>query len=148
LTFDYPGYELQFIVKQPCKDSTAHLFTLVYKFYSPITKYFYILNADYHREDVFAIKFYCKKGRHSDYKYSKIVNKGDVGNILITCSKVVPRLLKDYPTASFGFGAARSVDRRNNTIESYIANQRFMVYTKLVAHKFGNITFTHFAIPR
>ena len=84
MTFDYPGYSLKFVQKRPCKDGTAHLFTLIYKFYSPITRYIYIFHADFHEENVFALKFYAKKDRHSDYKYSKLTNKGDVANILIT----------------------------------------------------------------
>ncbi|MGN6530349.1 MAG: hypothetical protein ACTHK0_01170, partial [Ginsengibacter sp.] len=70
--------------KESVKTAGAHLFSFIYKFYSPVTKYFYILHADYHEGDFFAVKFYCKKDRHSDFKYSKIINKGDVGNILMT----------------------------------------------------------------
>ena len=143
MTFDYPGYELTFIQKRPCKDKSAHQFTLIYKFYSPVTKFFYVLRAEYHSEDVFAIKFYCKKDKSSDFKYSKIVNRGDTGNILVTCAKAVPLLLIDYPTASFGFGAARSVDKKNNTVEPYVSNQRFGIYRKVAAEKFGSTTFEH-----
>lgn len=147
MTFDYLGYEINFILKQPCNDDTNHQFTLVYKFFSPVTKYIYILHADYHNEDVFAIKFYCKKDRKSDFKYSKIVNKGDHCNILVTCAKVIPLLLLQYPNASFGFGAASSVDRKNKSVESHIENQRFGIYKKIVSEKFGPITFTHYEYP-
>lgn len=144
MTFDYFGYELEFIQREPCKDDSAHLFTLVYKFYSPLTKYFYILHADYHSDDFFAVKFYCKKDRHSDFKYSKLTNKGDVGNILITCVKIVPILLKEYPQASFGFVASRTLDEPSQKVESYFNNQRFRIYRALVALKFGEKTFAHF----
>jgi hypothetical protein len=147
LTFDSPGYELIFIQKCPCRDETAHEFSLIYKFFSEKTKYWYIVNADYHTEHVFAIKFYCKKDRKSDFKYSKIVNKGDVGNILITCAKLVPRILIDYPNASFVFAASRSVDSKNKMVEPYVMNQRFGTYKYLAANKFGAITFTHFEYP-
>lgn len=144
MTFDYPGYELKFIQRQPCNDRTAHLYTLVFKFFSPLTKYLYILRADYHLSDTFAIKFYCKKDRHSDYKYSKIVNRGDIGNILITCAKVVPILLKDYPTASFGFAGARTIDSKSKKVENYNNNQRFRTYKYLIALKFGTQIFAHY----
>lgn len=144
MTFNYKGYNLHFIQKQPCKDNSAHLFTLIYKFYSPVTKYFYILHADHHEENVFAIKFYCKKDRHSDYKYSKIVNKGDLGNILITCAKVVPILLKNYPSASFGFAGARTIDIESKKVEPFSNNQRFRTYKYLIALKFGTKTFAHY----
>lgn len=144
MTFDYPGYSLTFVQKEPCKDNSAHLYTLVYKFYSPITQYNYILRAEYHEENVFAIKFYCTKDKHSEYKYSKIVNRGDLGNILMTCIKVVPLLMAEYPTVSFGFAGARSVDFKSRKVESYMNNQRFRIYRELVALKFGTKTFAHY----
>lgn len=143
MNFDYAGYDLAFIQKRPCRDGSAHLYTLVFKFFSPITRYFYILHADYHRADVFAIKFYCKKDRHSEYKYSKAVNKGDVGNVLITCLKVIALLLQEYPTASFGFIGSRALDPVSRKLESYINNQRFRTYAYIIARKVGTRTFAH-----
>lgn len=144
MNFNFPGYDLKFIQKTNCKDKSPHLFTIVYKFYSPVTKHSYIINADYHEENVFAIKFYCSKDKRSVYKYNKIVNKGDLGNILITCAKVVPVLLKSYPTASFGFCGARSIDFKSRKVENYINNQRFRIYKRIVSIKFGTVTFTHY----
>lgn len=148
MTFNYPGYPLIFIQKQPCSDNSEHLFSLKYKFYSPKTKFWYILHADYHQNDAFAIKFYCKKDRHSEYKYSKIVNKGDLGNLIVTCAQVVPLLLAEYKTASFGFGAARSVDKNNKTVEPLNYNQRFNLYKYFAEQKFGTRTFEHFEYPQ
>lgn len=79
MTFDYNGYDLKFIQCDKCNDESKHLYTKIYKFFSPITHYSYIIRAEYHELDVYAIKFYCKQFRHSDFKYSKIVNKGDFG---------------------------------------------------------------------
>jgi hypothetical protein len=145
LNFDYSGYPLKFVQKRPIKDASKHLFTLVYKFYSPITKYIYILHADYHEENVFAIKFYAKKDRNNDYKYSMLTNKGDVGNILITCLKAIPVILKDYPNASFGFIGSRTFDKESHTIEDFQNNQRFRVYRKIVEQKIGFNMFEHYA---
>ena len=147
MTFDFPGYDLLFIQKDCCKDETAHLFTLVFKFYFPVTGLFYILRAEYHLEDVFSIKIYCKKDRKSKYKYSKITNKGDVGNILITCAKVIPLLLVTYPTSSFGFVGARTLDKASGKVENCVNNQRFRVYRKIIAGKFGTVTFEHIEYP-
>ena len=147
MTFDYDGYPLGFITKQPCKDETEHLFTLIYKFYSPETSYIYIVRAEYHAEDVFVIKFYCKKHRSSEFKYSTIINKGDLGNILITVAKVIPLLLNEFPTASFGFIGARTVDKKSKSVESFEENQRFVVYKEIVKAKFGNQTFLHLEYP-
>ena len=143
MTFDFSGYDLHFIQKERSQDDSAHRFTYIYKFYSPVTRYIYILRAEYHIENVFAIKFYCKKDKGNEYKYSKIINKGDIGNILITCAKVIPLLLQEFPTASFGFIGARTLDKTSRKVESYINNQRFRVYKNVIAKKFGSITFEH-----
>ena len=144
MIFNYSGYDLNFIQNKPCRDSSSHLFTSVFKFYSPVTRYFYILNADYHQEDVFGIKFYAKKDSHSDFKYNKIINKGDLGNILVTCARVVPILLQKYPTASFGLIGSRTVDDNSKKVENYSNNQRFKIYKYLISTKFGIQTFEHF----
>ncbi|GGH82197.1 hypothetical protein HNQ91_005744 [Filimonas zeae] len=145
MTFDYPGYPLKFIQRDWCRDSSDHISTYIYKFYSPITTYHYIVRAEYHKHDVFAIKFYCKKDRKSEYKYSKIVNRGDLGNIIMSCAKVIPLLLGDYPRASFSFAASRSIDSSNNTIEDAPDTQRFRMYKYMIPIKFGFRTFNHIA---
>lgn len=148
MTFDYPGYPLIFIQRQRCTDETAHRATFVYKFYSPVTRYHYIVRAEHHDGDVFAIKFYCKKDRKSDFKYAKIINRGDLGNIIMTCARVIPLLLKQFPNASFAFAAARSVDFRNKLIENIECTQRYKLYAYMIPVKFGEITFQHIAFEK
>lgn len=147
MTFNFPGYNLQFIQRAKCIDGTSHLFTYIYKFYSPITRYYYVVRAEHHNHDVFAIKFYCKKDKRSEYKYSKIVNKGDLGNIIMSCARVIPLLLDTHPHGCFCFAASRSVDFRNNTIEDYGQTQRFRLYQYMIPLKFGSITFEHYVYP-
>lgn len=142
MKFDYPGYDLKFIQKEPCDDKSAHEYTLIFKFFSPVTKLHYIIRADYHEGDVFAIKFYCKQHRRSERKYNIIINKGDIGNIFITCIKVIPCLLQYYPSASFGISGARTIDRKGR-VEDYENNQRYRVYKQLLATKIGRVTFEH-----
>lgn len=138
------GYPIQYVQKKQINDESAHLFTLIYKFHSPITGFIYIINADYHSSDVFAIKFYVKQHRRSDYKYSKITNKGDLVNILVSNARVVPELLKDYPNASFGFIGSRTIDKKSKKIEGVILNQRFRIYRNIVSSIIGTKTFQHF----
>ena len=145
MTFDFPGYPLIFIQEQRCKDGSAHEYTRIYKFFSPITRYHYIVRAEYHKENVFAIKFYCKKDRKSEFKYSKIVNKGDLGNIIMSCAKVIPLLLTSHPNASFSFAASRSVDIKTKTQEQRDHTQRFRLYSYMIPLKFGPGTFEHYA---
>lgn len=145
MTFDYSGYDLKLIQVQRVQDGTDHLRTHIYKFFSSHTKYQYIIRAEHHSGDVFAIKFYCKKDKRSNYKYSKIINKGDCGNIIISCAKVIPLLLEQYPTASFAFAASRSVDVGNRIIEDFQQNQRYKLYCYMIPIKFGEKTFWHYA---
>jgi hypothetical protein len=145
LTFDYPGYPLTFIQQQRCADDSAHEYTRIYKFYSPVTRYFYIVRADYHVRDIFAIKFYCKKDRKSEFKYSKIVNRGDLGNIIMSCARVIPMLLENYPAASFAFAASPSVDTKTKRKEQIQYTQRYRLYCYMIPIKFGLETFVHYA---
>ena len=133
-----------FVQKEGNKDETSHLYSLIYKFFSPITGFKYILRADYHTFDVFAIKFYVDQQKESDKKYSIITNKGDAMNIIVTCAKVVPLLLVDYPHASFAFAGSRSIDKVSNKIEGYFQTQRFKIYSAFSARFFGRETFEHF----
>lgn len=147
MSFDSKGYDLKFIQRKICNDDTDHKCTYIYKFYSPVTKLSYVLSADLHTHEVIAIKFYCKKDKTSDYKYSRIINKGDVQNIIITCIKVIPLLLEIHPRASFGFAASRTVDSKNKLVEGREMNQRFKTYTNVALRTIGDKTFTHFQYP-
>lgn len=144
MEFNFPGYPVKFIQRQRSKDDSAHLFTLIYKFFSPKTKYHYIIRAEYHNEDVFAIKFYCKKDRKSEIKYSKIINKGDLGNIFISCINILPEIVNRYPSASFVIHGARSYDPRSDKVEHSTNTQRFRIYKYLANEKIGHETFAHF----
>ncbi len=64
-------------------------------------------------------------------------------NIIISCATVIPLLLKNYPHASFCFAAARSVDKKNKTIEDYRLTQRYKLYCYFMPLKFGDVTFQH-----
>ncbi|WP_314060065.1 hypothetical protein [Empedobacter brevis] len=149
MTFDYKGYELKKIQLEPCFDQSIHLYTYIYKFYSPKTKYHYILRAEYHKNDVFAIKFYRKLDRGNENKYSKIINAGDMGNILVTCASILPILLKQdkYKYSSFCLAGASSIDNKGY-VENKSNNQRFKIYSYIIKRKIGDLTFAHFEYPK
>ena len=138
-------YPLKFIQTHPVKDETYHLKSFVFKFHSSKNKLHYIVRAEYHRHDFFAIKFYAKKDRRSDNKYSKVVNKGDVAGVLVTSASVIPYLLKEYPNASFGFMGSRTIDSKSLKVESYINNQRYRLYKYHLPQLIGDETFKHIA---
>lgn len=139
------GYNIKFIQTHP--SCYHHEKRYVYKFFSPITKLHYIIYADYHQHDFFAIKFYAKKDKRSSRKYSQVINKGDVANILITCAKPIPQLLKIYPKASFGFIGARTIDVKSKKVEGYKTNQRFRLYKYHIPQLIGDKTFLHKSFP-
>lgn len=141
MDFLYQGYPIKFIQKEQCKDTSAHIETYIFKFFSPVTKLHYIIRAEYHEEDVFGIKFYCKKDRSSDFKYSKIVNKGDFGNIVMSCFKVIPYLLQIFPTASFGIIGARGFDAKFNLYEQIEFTQRYKIWSYIIQKKVGQQQF-------
>lgn len=147
MTFSYPGYNLKFIQTKQCQDGSGHLKSFIYKFFSPITKLNYIVIADHHKGDVFGVKFYCKKDKTSQHKYSKLVNKGDRGNVLMSCANVIPLLLAEFPSASFTIMASRSVDKHNKWTEPVGNNQRYRLYEYIVPLKFGTATFEHVKNP-
>lgn len=147
MEFLHRGYNIKFVQKERCKDKSAHLETYIFKFYSPSTQYHYIIRAELHEEEVFAVKFYCKKDRKSDFKYTKVVNKGDLGNIAISCLKVIPFLLQKFPYASFGFVGARGYDPKNQVYEQIELTQRFKVWTYIVEKKIGQVLFLHLQYP-
>jgi hypothetical protein len=100
------------------------------------SKLHYIIRAEYHTENIFAIKFYCKKDKRSDFKYNKIINKHNsstVLKILNTCLSVVPMLLQLSPNCNFALLSSRSVDFSSSKrlTEGLPQNQRFRIYSRL-----------------
>jgi hypothetical protein len=144
LTFDFPGYPLQFVQRKPCRDSTSHYFTEIFKFFSPKTKLNYVATAEYYEHNVIGVKFYAKKDKKSDFKYNKIINKGDFGNIVMTIINLVVMLYERDKSASFFFQGAGSVDARSKRVEGFYKTQRYVVYRYIVERKFGNETFQHY----
>jgi hypothetical protein len=139
------GYPIKFIQTHPVKDESDHLKSFVFKFFSTKNKLHYIIRAEYHKNDFFAIKFYAKKDRKSENKYSKVTNKGDVASILVSSAKAIPYLLKEFPNASFGFIGSRTIDTKTQKVENYINNQRYRLYKYHLPQLIGNETFKHIA---
>ena len=142
-------YPIKFIQKDICKDGSDHLFTYIYKFYSSDTKLHYIIRAEYHTEDVFAVKFYCQRDSKSDFKYNKIVNKGSAIKIIITCIQLIPELLVKHPKASFALYASRSIDFSSSSklTEGLEENQRYRIYKYFIQTRIGSKVFTQFDYP-
>ena len=104
-------------MKEYEEDDSEHLCTNLYRFTSTDNGLRYILRAEYHKGDVFGIKFYAKPHAKSKKKYSLLTNKGYALRVFQTCGSVVPLLLKDYPNASFGLIGSRLLDEMRKEIE-------------------------------
>ncbi len=139
------GYDLKFIQKEGVgkTDSTSHFVTYIFKFFSPDTRLNYVVRVEGHCNEFFAVKFYAKKDKRSDRKYSNIINKGFVIPILITATKSIKVVLTMHPNASFGFIASRSIDINSEKVESVANNQRFNLYSSHISQLIGEQTFKH-----
>lgn len=125
------------------KDATGHLSTHIFTFHSVQNGLKYVINIEEYKEDLFAIKFYPKCLKRSDFKYNRIINKGDVINVLMTCASTIPHILIRNKNASFGFVGSRTIDFRNAFIESYNENKRYRIYSELIKQVIGDKTFVH-----
>ncbi len=139
------GYSLKFVQRDRCRDKSDHEFTDIYTFFSPQTKLKYVLRAEYFCTNTYAIKFYAKRDRSHPNKYSRIVDRGDTKNILLTAGNVIERSLDYISDVSFALAGSRSFDPVSNRIESYKRNQRFRIYRELLVRHIGDSTFEHIA---
>lgn len=121
-------------------------FTHIYSFFAKSVKYKslfkYIVRAEKY-SDCFAIKFYCSRCKHSDYKYSRVLNlfsATETKHIMETCASVIPEILRRYPNASFAFNGSRTFDRAQ-FIEDPFKTQRYRIYIELVRRLFGEEIF-------
>ena len=137
------GYPLRFIQTHPEKYVGCHQKTFIFKFFATKIKSNYIVRAEQHNNDFFAVKFYAKQHRKSERKYNIVVNKGDVANILITCAKVIPSILQKFPLASFGFIGSRTIDIYSGKVENFDNNQRYKLYSHHIPQLIGDKTFLH-----
>lgn len=120
--------------------------THIFSFFAYSKKYKcffkYIIRAEKY-QDCFAIKYYCARSKHSDYKYSRVLNlfsATETKRIMETCASVIPIILNIYPDVSFVFNGSRTQDL-GNYVENPFRTQRYRIYIELVRRLFGNEVF-------
>ncbi|MEX2484028.1 MAG: hypothetical protein WED10_05705 [Brumimicrobium sp.] len=148
MIFQKEPYDLIYIMKEYEEDDSDHIYSYLYRFVSTDNGLTYILRAEYHKGDVFGIKFYAKPHAKSKKKYSLLTNKGYALRVLQTCGSVIPLLLKDYPMASFGLIGSRLLDEEREEIEVPQRNIRFRIYEKVAKDLFGEKTFEHYSYSK
>lgn len=139
-------YPLTFAHKEDVEDDSDHISTYIYSFTSSDNNQRYIIRAEYHKGDIFGIKFYAKNHEHSKNKYQIITGYKYPIRVFITCASVIPLLSKTYPKASFGFIGARSI-KQNVIIENQEMNIRFKIYTNHIPQLIGDKLFEHYEYP-
>lgn len=118
-------------------------YCLIYKFfaYSNASGLFfkYIVRAEAYK-DCFAIKFYNSRQKHSEHKYSLILdafNAKETFQIFYAVASIIPQLLITHPGSSFCFMGAPTFDG-SGKIESKENNQRYRIYSEIAKNLFGN----------
>lgn len=133
--------------KRKCPaEKAGHSIREEYQFYFKSTKsnLRYCIEAVYHAEDFFAIKYYCKNHKVSKNRYSLATNTHEPYKILRTCIQVIPLLQRTHPNASFVAVGSRSISA--NRIEPAEATVRFRLYYNLVFQYFS--VYDHFFITQ
>ena len=135
-----------FFIQKDKGEEVGYDYCYIYKFfaYSKLyNSYFkYIIRAEAYK-DCFAIKFYCARQKHSEEKYSKILNAfnaRETFQIFYCVALIIPQLLILHPGSSFCFMGARTLDKKGK-IENKENNQRYRVYSEISRNLFGKNIF-------
>lgn len=94
-------------------------------------------------QDCYAIKYYCTRNKHSEYKYSRVLNffsAMEVKRIMSVAASVIPKILAVDACASFAFNGSRTYDRADY-IEKPQSTQRYRIYQEIVRRLFGDQVF-------
>lgn len=118
----------------------------IYTFFAKSRKYGclfkYIVRAEKYG-DCFAIKYYCARNKHSEYKYSRVLDffsPAEAKKVMEVCASVIPALVAEYPGASFAFNGSRTYDRADY-VEGVQNTQRYRIYSEIVRRLFGEESF-------
>lgn len=118
----------------------------IYSFFAESSKYNcvfkYIIRVEKF-QDTYAIKYYCTRNKHSEYKYSRVLNFfscTEVKKIMEIAASVIPLILAADHKASFVFNGSRTCDEYDY-IEGPRCTQRFRIYMEIVRRLFGEEVF-------
>lgn len=149
--FNSKEYKIIYVQKSSPSKSDDFVLAEIYKFFS-VDKdgkndFKYIIRAELHKHNVFAVKFYAARDRKLESKYSRLTNRRDAAKVIITCASVLPLLLEKYSNASFAFNSSRTIDIHSDKIEGPLNNQRFRIYRHVTDGMVGRNTFEHYEFP-
>lgn len=149
--FNSKEYKIIYVQKSSPLESDDFVLAEIYKFFSVDEQgkndFKYIIRAELHEHNVFAVKFYAARDRKLETKYNRLTNRGDAIKVIISCASILPLLLIKYPDASFAFNSSRTIDMYSDKIEGHLNNQRFRIYRHVTDGMVGRNTFEHYEFP-
>ncbi len=105
---------------------------------------YYLVEVEVYRYNVFIIKYFLKKHKHSSLKYNILTNENRCSKVVSTCIRIMLQIHDKNPLASYGFLGANTVKSETGYSEPKRITKRFLVYRRAMYALFGTETFTHF----
>lgn len=129
-------YEFSRMRKRPA-EIAGHFIKDTYEFIfkSTNSNHKYIVEATYHQENFFAVKFFCFAHRYSSKKYNIQTYTNEPYAIVRTCLSVFPILIEKFPNASFVAIGARSITPEN-LLEPADNTIRYRFYYRALYNEF------------
>lgn len=109
----------------------------------------YLFEAHKYEHNFFAIKFYDKNNRLSDYKYNLLTNNFNQNAVLSTAVKIMLDMWEKDKSRSFGFyGAPKyaKVNKHYQNLESGVTSRK-RTYSSLISMLISNTNFDHYDDP-
>lgn len=124
-------------VKKSSKEDLIKIY--VYSFKS--TNRRYIVEVEEYAHNIYVVKFYPKEYRLSEHKFNFLVNDFEASKVIRTCANIMIDMLRQNPTASFGFIGANTITK-DYTEQKYYT-KRFSIYKTLMSSWFPEDKFLH-----
>lgn len=133
-------YPPSFIMRS--KDNSLRIIDL-WTFRSTKSNKRYIVEVESFENEFYGIKFYWKGVEKSKYRYSLLTNDFEPRTIIRSCIEVMLEYYHKNPLASFGFVAARDLEKdlKGKNIEVESGSRRFKFYQRMMVNLFGPETF-------
>lgn len=152
---DIKSYHISYIQKASPSKRDAFNVSHIYKFFTDGDESYqrlkYIVRVEHiYEHNILLVKFYASRDKKLDDKYGRILKAHTYKKtlrIFFTCATLIPKLLKENPTASFVVKGAQSRDLDSDKIEGEENNQRFRIYRFICTRLFGTNTFVHYEFP-
>ncbi|WP_290235927.1 hypothetical protein [Bacteroides acidifaciens] len=133
-------YTPSFIMRS--KDNSLRIIDL-WTFRSTKSNKRYIVEVEGFEDEFYGIKFYWKGVEKSKDRYSLLTNDYEPRIIIRSCVEVMLEYYRKNPLVSFGFVAARDLEKdlKGRNIDIEYGSRRFRFYQRMMINLFGPETF-------